>query len=65
MIAIRWNDATRTLALGARQGSYRGMAPGHTFDVAVVRPGHGVGEDTTAAPDRTLYYTGTKIHAKF
>jgi alpha-D-xyloside xylohydrolase len=42
-IPIHWNDATRTLTIGARQGSYPGMPAGHTFNVVIVSSGHGVG----------------------
>jgi alpha-D-xyloside xylohydrolase len=64
-IALHWNDATRTLTIGARQGSYPGMASGHTFNVAIVSAGHGVGGDATALPDKTIQYTGASVEAKF
>jgi alpha-D-xyloside xylohydrolase len=64
-IAIHWNDATRTLTFGARQGSYPGMAAGHTFNVVMVSAGHGVGGDATAAPDKTIQYTGARVEARF
>ncbi len=56
---------TRTLTIGARQGSYLGMAAGHAFNVVIVSAGHGVGEDVTAAPDKTMQYTGAKVEARF
>jgi alpha-D-xyloside xylohydrolase len=64
-IPIRWNDATRTLTIGDRQGSYPGKPAGHTFNVVIVSPGHGVGGDVTATPDRAIHYTGTRTEAKF
>jgi alpha-D-xyloside xylohydrolase len=64
-ISIHWNDATRTLTLGARQGSYPGMAAGHTFNVVMVSAGHGVGGDATASPDKIIQYTGTSVEARF
>jgi alpha-D-xyloside xylohydrolase len=64
-IALHWNDATRTLTLGARQGSYPGMATGHTFNVVIVSAGHGVGGDGTASPDKTMQYSGARIEASF
>ena len=64
-IPIHWNDATRTLTVGARQGSYPGMTPGHTFNVVVVSAGHGVGGDATASPDKTIQYSGARIEANF
>jgi alpha-D-xyloside xylohydrolase len=64
-IAIHWNDATRTLTIGARQGSYPGMAAGHTFNVVIVSSGHGVSGDATASPDKTIQYTGATVEARF
>lgn len=64
-IPIHWDDATRTLTLGARDGSYPGMPPDHTFNVVMVSSGHGVGPDATAAPDKTIHYAGSKTSTKF
>jgi len=64
-IDLHWNDAARTLTVGARQGSYPGMAAGHTFNVVMVSAGHGVGGDATASPDKTIQYTGASVEAKF
>jgi alpha-D-xyloside xylohydrolase len=64
-LPIHWNDATRTLTLGARQGSYPGMAAGHTFSLVIVSKGHGVGGDVTASPDKTIQYTGASVDARF
>jgi len=65
IIPIRWDDAARTLTLGARQGSYPGMAARHTFNVVIVAKGHGTGGDITAAPDKVIHYSGANIEAKF
>ena len=64
-IPMHWNDATRTLEIGARQGSFPGMTPNHTFNVVIVAAGHGVGGDVTMQPDKTLYYTGAAIETRF
>ncbi len=64
-IALHWNDASRTLTIGQRTGSYKGMTPSHTFNVVVVGEGHGVGGGVTAAPDKTVAYTGEATVAKF
>jgi alpha-D-xyloside xylohydrolase len=65
VIPIHWDDARRTLTLGARQGSYPGMAPDHTFKIVIVAPGHGVGGGVTARPDRTIPYKGARVEARF
>jgi alpha-D-xyloside xylohydrolase len=65
VIPIHWDDAARTLTFAARQGSYPGMAKGHTFNVIIVGAGHGVGGDPTASPDKTVSYSGAKTQINF
>ena len=65
IIPIHWNDAARTLTVGARQGSYPGMAAGHEFNVVIVSAGHGVGGDATGSPDKTIQYSGAEARAAF
>lgn len=65
IIPIHWDDATRTLTIGARQGSYPGMKRDHTFDVVIVGAGHGVGGEVTAHPDKTIRYHGSATEARF
>jgi alpha-D-xyloside xylohydrolase len=62
---IHWDDATRTLTLGARQGNFTGMVQSHDFNVVIVTAGHGVGGDATVSPDRTIRYSGAQIEEKF
>ena len=38
-IPLRWSDASRTLTLGARQGSFPGMLQRRSFQVVVITPG--------------------------
>ncbi len=64
-VSIHWNDAGRTLTLGARQGSYPGMSAVQTFNVVIVSAGHGVGGDVTPTPDKIVHYTGAKIETRF
>jgi alpha-D-xyloside xylohydrolase len=64
-IAIHWDDAAKTLSFGARQGSFKGMAAGHTFNVVIVGAGHGVGGDAAASPDKAVAYSGEKTAVRF
>jgi alpha-D-xyloside xylohydrolase len=64
IIPIHWDDANRTVTIGAREGSYPGMAAGHTFNVVIVRSGHGIGGEVTDLPDKAIQYAGAKITAK-
>ncbi len=63
-IALHWNDAEHTLTIGARQGSYPGMAPQHTFRVVVVGKDHGTGIGETASANTTATYSSQAITVK-
>jgi alpha-D-xyloside xylohydrolase len=65
IIPLHWEDAARTLTIGARVGSYPGMAAGHSFNVVIVAGGHGTGAEPAQTPDKAIQYTGEKIEAKF
>lgn len=60
-IPIRWNDASRTLTIGARKGQFPGMLTHRTFNVVFVGDGHGTGIDPTVHPDKTVEYDGNAI----
>jgi len=60
-LPMHWNDASRVLTFGARRGSFPGMVQDRRFLVAVVRPGHGVGEAVTGN-GRHLTYSGASVH---
>jgi alpha-D-xyloside xylohydrolase len=64
-IALHWDDAAKTLTLGAREGSFPGMLKGRTFKVIVVKSGHGVGIGETQDADKAVDYGGAKVAASF
>ena len=64
-IAIHWNDAAQTLNFAKREGSFNGMPQKHTFNVVIVKPGHGVGPGVTAKADKTVSYSGDAATVKF
>ena len=57
-IPIRWTESTRTLSLGARQGSFSGMLASRTFQIILVSPSKAVGFSFTPTADRSVTYTG-------
>jgi alpha-D-xyloside xylohydrolase len=59
-IPLHWDDAAKTLTIGARQGSFSGMLEKHTFNVVVVGEGHGVGTGDNAGQTRSLIYKGDR-----
>ena len=63
-IPIHWDDAKCTLTLGPRQGHFPGMLETRTFRVVLVRPGHGVGVESEAQPDRVVNYRGEETKIK-
>ena len=64
-IPLSWNDATRTLTIGARTGSFAGMPANRTFTVVLVSSGTPVGYAGSQTPGRTVNYQGTAAQATF
>jgi alpha-D-xyloside xylohydrolase len=62
---LRWDDARRELTLEERDGQFPGMLKSRTFQVVLVRPGHGTGGEATTAPDRVVTYDGTRQVVSF
>jgi alpha-D-xyloside xylohydrolase len=58
-IDFSWDDARHQLTIDSRKGSFPGMVKARTFDVVVVRKGHGTGVEV-AAPDKTISYQGER-----
>ncbi len=61
-IPIAWNDATRTLAIGARSGSYPGMPASRTFTVVLVTPQSPKGYG--AIGGNPIAYTGAAVQTR-
>jgi alpha-D-xyloside xylohydrolase len=58
-IPLTWNDAAKTLTIGARTGSYTGMPTTRTFNVVFVGANHGAGLGVTGTADQMVHYDGT------
>lgn len=65
IVPIHWDDASATLTIGTRQGSYPGMPAARTFRVVLVRPGMGVGPQMESGADKEIKYDGSMIQAAF
>jgi alpha-D-xyloside xylohydrolase len=61
VIPIRWDDLSSSLTLGAREGSFPGMAESRKFRVVLVAGGHGVGVDATGAANAEINYDGKAV----
>lgn len=64
-IPITWSDASRTLTVGARQGSFPGMLATRTFQVVLVSPEKPVGFSFNPVVQRTLAYSGQAVAVAF
>jgi alpha-D-xyloside xylohydrolase len=63
-VPLRWDDKARTLTIGARIGSYPGMAGKRTLNLVLAGPGNGKGIGTARA-SKTVRYTGKPVVVKF
>jgi alpha-D-xyloside xylohydrolase len=60
-IPIQWNDASRTLTIGARQGQFPGILERRVFRVVFVGENHGTGIEVTSQPDKIVEYSGKPV----
>jgi len=60
-IPLRWNDAARTLTIGARSGTFSGMLTSRTFQLILVSPTKAVGFSFTPTADKTVTWTGSAM----
>ncbi len=58
-IPIHWNDATKTLIVGIREGSFKEMLKKRTFQVVLVSKLHPIGFAFEPQQARSLKYDGT------
>jgi len=62
---LSWNDAARTLTIGARQGSFPGMVATRKLNVVLAAPGQNAGTPGTTQSAQTIIYTGKPAVVKF
>ncbi|HEV2698539.1 MAG TPA: glycoside hydrolase family 31 protein [Terriglobales bacterium] len=60
-IPIHWKDATHTLTVGERKGSFSGMLQSRTFNVTFTREKRGTGIEPAPAPDKVIQYSGREV----
>jgi alpha-D-xyloside xylohydrolase len=60
-IPISWNDTARTLKIGKREGSFRGMLKERTFNVVLVSKESSVGFSFTPPAGRSVQYKGAAV----
>jgi alpha-D-xyloside xylohydrolase len=60
-IPLSWNDATSTLSIGEREGSFPGMLASRTLELVLVRDGKAVPFSFAPVADKTVTYDGTPV----
>jgi alpha-D-xyloside xylohydrolase len=58
---LQWDDATRTLTIGKRQGLFAGMLTQRTFEVVLISKMKPIGFSFTPRVDRTVHYDGKEL----
>ena len=61
VIPLHWSEATRTLTIRARQGSYPQMPATVQFNIVWVSAGRGSGSAPATNPDKAVEYSGKEI----
>ncbi len=60
-VSIKWDNASKTLSFGSREGSFPGMDKSMVFRVMLVGPSHGAGPEVAAAGDKDVNYDGSAL----
>jgi alpha-D-xyloside xylohydrolase len=64
-IPIHWNERARTLTIGERSGSFKGMLKTRTFAVVLISKGQPRAYDSAVVPAKTLKYAGQEMKLLF
>ena len=59
-----WNDKMRQLTISNTKGSFYGMIKRHTFNIILVKGGHGSNVGAADKADKTITYTGKALTVK-
>ena len=62
-IPLTYNDKTRTLTIGQRKGSFKGMKENRDFNVVLIDPEHPV-KDAYTVKGKTVKYNGKSVSVK-
>jgi alpha-D-xyloside xylohydrolase len=63
-IPLRWDERSRTLIIGRREGSFPGMLAQRSFHLVFVSPERPVGFSLALRPDRTVSYAGAELRIR-
>jgi alpha-D-xyloside xylohydrolase len=61
LIPFTYNEASKRLTIGSRQGTYTNMPQTRTFDIVWVDEGHGTGIGVPTKYDTVIHYDGSEV----
>jgi len=64
IIPIKYNEATKTVTVGDRKGSFNGMLQKRTFKINLISANNGKALDFDAKSDKEVVYEGKKVTIK-
>lgn len=64
-IRFHWDDRTRTLTIGGRDGEFDGMLRERDFRLTLMTPGKPSAEKPAARSDREVHYDGRELTVRF
>lgn len=64
VIPFSWDDKSKTLTIGDRNGSFPGMLAERKFNIVVVAKNKGTGSENTTKYDKVVNYKGKKVVIK-
>jgi alpha-D-xyloside xylohydrolase len=64
IIPVKYNEATKTITVGDRKGSFNGMLPKRTFRINIITPNATKRLDPDAKCDKEVMYEGKKLIIK-
>lgn len=64
-IDFEWNEAEKSLTIGARKGEFPGMLTERTFNIVLVGEKMGNGLDVAPKPTQVVKYNGNEVVARF
>jgi len=64
-IRLEWNDSTRTVTIGERIGSFKGMLKQRVFNIVLVSKVKPVGFSFSPTTDRMVNYDGKETRVRF
>ena len=63
-VPFHWDDSSRTLIIGERNGKFPGMHSSQTFHIVLVSKDHGVGVEPAANPEKIIIFAGSAVSAR-